>query len=248
MPFTSVNVDAKKTRLAKDASRWINEGGTTRKDLAELLHHQMEPHSSKELLALLFSHDHNAVNDHVAGLTMISEFYASVQAGEDKFGLSIDDIRNVCIANSDLPLKYASIKAHEPQSNLIAKNLEMVETVLSFLQSINYQFTDAEALCIVPTMIHKVSLCPRYMLNITNVLLHSSVMRENQFGSGFRISYRLLRRSLPTAVCFKLCSIMDYNPRLLKPDRVLLKNFQTCSESLAWLPVNQIRPSLGLLP
>jgi cytoskeleton-associated protein 5 len=156
MPFTSVNVDAKKARLAKDASRWINEAGTTRKDLAELLQHQMEPHSSKELVALLFSHDHNAVNDHVAGLTMIVDFYASVQAGDDKFGLPISAMHNVCIANSDLALKYASIKAHEPQPNLMGKNLDMVEAVLSFFQSIHYQFTDAEALCFIPTMVYKV--------------------------------------------------------------------------------------------
>lgn len=154
--LTSANFEAKKGRLAKDANRWINDGGTTRKDLAELLQHQMEPHSSKELVSLLFSHDHNAVNDHVAGMAKIVDLYSSVLAGEDTFG-SPSDLQNVCVANSDLVLKYASIKAHEPQSNLIAKILELVDIVLSLLQSVNYQLTDVEAQCFIPTMVHKVS-------------------------------------------------------------------------------------------
>ena len=161
--LTSANFEAKKSRLAKDTGRWINEGGTTRKDLAELLQHQMEPHVSKELVSLLFSHDHNAVNDHVAGMAKIVDLYSCVLAGEDTFG-SPSDLRNVCVANSDLVLKYASIKAHEPQSNLIAKVLELVDAVVSLLQSVDFQLTDIEAQCFIPTMVHKVndpSLTPR---------------------------------------------------------------------------------------
>jgi len=154
--LTSANFESKKTRLAKDAGRWINEGGVTRKDLAELLQHQMEPHASKELVSLLFSHDHNAVNDHVAGMAKLVDLYSSVLAGEDTFG-SLGDLQSVCVANSDLVLKYASIKAHEPQSNLIAKTLELVDAVVSLLQSVNFQLTDVEAQCFIPTMVHKVS-------------------------------------------------------------------------------------------
>jgi cytoskeleton-associated protein 5 len=158
--LVSANFEAKKARLARDTGRWVNEGGTTRKDLAELLQHQMEPHASKELISLLFSHDHNAVNDHVAGMARVVDLYSSVLAGEDTFG-SPSDLQNVCLANSDLVLKYASIKAHEPQSNLIAKTLELVDIVVSFLQNANFQLTDAEAQCFIPTMVHKVSKSSR---------------------------------------------------------------------------------------
>jgi len=154
--LTSANFEAKKARLAKDVGRWVNEGGTTRKDLAELLQHQMEPHASKELISLLFSHDHSAVNDHVAGMAKIVDLYSSVLAGEDTFG-SPSELQNVCVTNSDLVLKYASIKAHEPQSNLVAKILELVDVVVSLLQNVNFQLTDAEAQCFIPTMVHKVS-------------------------------------------------------------------------------------------
>jgi cytoskeleton-associated protein 5 len=154
-------VDTKKARLGKDAQKWVNEGGPTKKDLAELLQHQMEPHASKDLVTHLFSHDHNAVNDHLSGLTTMADFYSCVQAHDEKFGVPLEDMQVVALANFDLPLKYASIKAHEPQSNLIAKSLDVVDAVLGFLRSVNYQLSDPEALCIIPTMVYKVS-CRRF--------------------------------------------------------------------------------------
>ncbi|KAG2368513.1 armadillo-type protein [Suillus spraguei] len=155
LPFSSMNMEAKRARLAKDAQRWINEGGTTRKDLADLLQLQMEPHASKDLVAQLFSHDHNAVNDHVSGLTTMHDFFSAAESGDDKFGVPPDDLRAVALACSDLALKYVSIKAHEPQSNLSAKGLEVAEAVLAFLRSVDAQIDDSEALCFLPTLINK---------------------------------------------------------------------------------------------
>lgn len=149
LAFTSMNLDARKSRCSKDPNRWVNESGPTRKDLAELLNSQMEPHASKEVISRLFSHDHSATNDHITGISMLCDLYNSAQGADES-------VETVCLANFDLPLKYASIKAHEPQPNLISKCLELVETVLAFLRSINYQLTDNEALCFIPTIIFKV--------------------------------------------------------------------------------------------
>ncbi|KAJ7658710.1 hypothetical protein DFH06DRAFT_1407161 [Mycena polygramma] len=148
LPFSGTSSDAKKARLGKDASKWINEGGPTRKDLADLLQTQMELHTSKDLVARWFSHDHNAVNDHLSGLTTICDLFTTAQGADAA-------VEAVCLANFDLPLKYASIKLHEPQPNLVSKCLEVVETVLAFLRSVNYQLTDNEALCFIPTVVYK---------------------------------------------------------------------------------------------
>jgi cytoskeleton-associated protein 5 len=148
LPFYGTNMDTRKTRTGKDSNRWINESGPTRKDLADLLQSQMETHASKELITRLFSHDHNAVNDHIQGLNIISEAFSSA---ED------ESAEAVCLANFDLALKYVSIKAHEPQPNLISKCLEVVEAVLTFLRNANYQLADGEAVCFVPTIINKAS-------------------------------------------------------------------------------------------
>ncbi|KAJ7063272.1 microtubule associated protein [Mycena amicta] len=147
LPFFGTNIEAKKSRCGKDAGKWINEGGPTRKDLADLLQTQMESHASKELVAQLFSHDHNAVNDHMAGLTTMSELFAGAQGDPA--------VEAVCLANFDLAVKYASIKLHESQPNLVSKCLDAVESVLSFLRGVNYQLTDNEALCFVPTIVYK---------------------------------------------------------------------------------------------
>ncbi|KAH7930808.1 ARM repeat-containing protein [Leucogyrophana mollusca] len=155
LPLSSMNLEAKRARLSKDAQRWVNEAGPTRKDLAEILQHQMEPHASKDVIALLFSHDHNAVNDHVSGLSTIYDFFSAAESGDDKFGVSPDDLRAVGLASFDLPLKYVSIKAHEPQSNLISRCLDVVEAVVAFLRSVDAHLEDSEAMCFVPTLVYK---------------------------------------------------------------------------------------------
>ena len=156
LPLHGMSSDVKRVRLLKDVGKWVNEGGATRKDLADLLQHQMEPASSKDLIANLFSHDHNAVNDHVNGLTMLSDFYTDLQTGSDGLGLTEDDARVIGIANSDLALKYVSIKVHEPPSNLVSKCLDVIDAVLAFMRNIEYQLTEPEALCFIPTLVHKV--------------------------------------------------------------------------------------------
>ncbi|KAF9519981.1 hypothetical protein BS47DRAFT_1370532 [Hydnum rufescens UP504] len=129
LPFITGSPDPKRGRLAKDGSRWVIESGPSRKDLVEALQHQMETHASQELLSLLFSHDHNAVNDHIAGLTMICDCYTSTAAGEESFGVSIEEAKAILIANADLPLKYVSTKIHEPQPNLMNKCLDVVDSL-----------------------------------------------------------------------------------------------------------------------
>lgn len=163
--FHGMNPDAKRPRLGKDVQKWINEGGPTRKDLAESLQSQMEPVASKELVSKLFSHDHSAVNDHIAGLGMIAEFYSSAFGDET--------LEKICVASIDLPLKYVSIKVHESQSNLVAKCLDVVDAVLEFLRNVNYQLTDPEATCFVPTMVFKV----RYHFELHSIFANSNVAR-----------------------------------------------------------------------
>ena len=173
LAFTAVNPEVKRVRLTKDVNRWVNEGGSTRKDLAELLQSQMEPCTSKDLVARLFSHDHNAINDHIDGLGVIADFYSEALGADE-------NIEKLCIANLDLPLKYISIKAHEPQPNLISKCLDVVEAVLAFLRHTNYRLSDNEAMCFVPTMIYKV--CSFFLLSTNSLPCVSLAMPVNKFG------------------------------------------------------------------
>lgn len=155
--FNGSNLESKKSRLSKDSSRWVFDSNTVRKDASELLQHQMESHVSRDLISLLFSTSHNTLADNISGLNLIVDCYASAVAGEEKFGIPVSEMQSILLANSDLPLKYISMKVHEPQPNLISKCLDAVDNVLSLLRATNHQVSDAEALCFIPTLIHKVS-------------------------------------------------------------------------------------------
>ncbi|KAH8829174.1 microtubule associated protein [Flagelloscypha sp. PMI_526] len=145
--FHSNDTDARRGRLARDGTRWVNEGVSTRKDLADLLQSQMEPHASSTVIGLLFSPGHNAVSDNVAGLGMMSDFYTSAQGD--------DVLEQICLANLDFPLKYVSLKVHEPQPNLVSRCVDTVEAVVNVLRNVQYQLTDPEAMCFIPTLIYK---------------------------------------------------------------------------------------------
>jgi cytoskeleton-associated protein 5 len=157
-PFTTSNPDAKRNRLSKDAGRWTIESGPVRKDLADFLQTQMEPHVSRDISQSLFSHDHNAVNDWIAGMTVIADCYNHTLAGDERYGPTNESMRAILVANSDLALKYSCLRVHENQSNLVSKALDLLEAVVALLAEENYRLGDAEAACFVPTFVHKVSL------------------------------------------------------------------------------------------
>ncbi|CAG7849449.1 Spindle pole body component alp14 AltName: Full=Altered polarity protein 14 [Serendipita indica DSM 11827] len=154
-PFMNSNPESKKGRLAKDANRWVIESGPVRKDLADFLQAQMDNSTSKDVTGLLFSQEHNAVNDWVSGMTIISDCYANTLAGDERYGPTNEDMKAILIANSDLALKYACLRVHENQSNVVGKALDVVETVQALLAASDYRLTDAEAACFLPTFVHK---------------------------------------------------------------------------------------------
>jgi cytoskeleton-associated protein 5 len=130
-------------------------GGATPKDIADLLQYQMESNASKDLVANLFSHDHSVINDNVNELTMLSDFYTDLDLGAESLRLTEDETRTIGVANSDLALKYVSIKAHKPQPNLVSECLDVVDAVLALSSGVEYQLTEPEALCSIPTLVHK---------------------------------------------------------------------------------------------
>lgn len=148
LAFHTTDPDARRLRVARDSQRWINEGGPARKDLAELLRTQMDSHASKTLIDLLFSSSHNPVSDNVTGLGMMIDFYASAQGDEV--------LEPICLANLDFPLKYVSLKIHESQPNLVSRCVDTAESIVAFLRNAQYQLTESEALCFIPTLIYKV--------------------------------------------------------------------------------------------
>ncbi|KZT54281.1 ARM repeat-containing protein [Calocera cornea HHB12733] len=154
-PFSGTSLDNKRSRLAKDRGRFIFDSVAPSKDVIDLLQQQMEPHASKDLVAQLFSHDHNADRDHLLGLAVMDECFAAVLNEDDKYGLPYEDVMSILIANSDLPLKYSSIRLQDTSPTMTLRCLELITHVLELLNKADYSLTDGEVAAFVPSMIGK---------------------------------------------------------------------------------------------
>ncbi|KZV97682.1 ARM repeat-containing protein [Exidia glandulosa HHB12029] len=170
--FMGNNSEAKRARLAKDSGRWIIEGAPVRKDLGDVLHHQMEGHVAEEVLKHLFSTGHDPVADYVVGATEMLESFAKA-VGNDLDEMAQDELRATLLANSDLPLKYFSLRIHEPPPSLVTKCLDLLDGVLTFFRTIEYQVSDTEAQCFAPTLIHKLGDAREPVRNRVSVMLQS---------------------------------------------------------------------------
>ncbi|KZO91665.1 ARM repeat-containing protein [Calocera viscosa TUFC12733] len=154
-PFSGTNLDNKRSRLAKDRGKFIFESVAPSKDVVDALQQQMEPHTSKDLTAQLFSHDHNADRDHLLGVAAMDECFIAVLNEEDKYGVSYEDVMAILIANSDLPLKYCSVRLQDTNPTMTMRCLELITHVLELLNKADYSLTDGEVASFVPSMIGK---------------------------------------------------------------------------------------------
>ncbi|WVF67597.1 hypothetical protein IAT40_002355 [Kwoniella sp. CBS 6097] len=154
IPFITSDLAPRTTRLKRDTARWVLDASSkTTTDLNEYLHHQMEPHVAPELLSLLFSKDHRAEEDFMAGLSMIAEFYDD--STSTSFGLEDDDVKALQLANVDLALKYSALKLLSNNTQLANRCLEVLSHVVELMPKNNERFSDAEAKLFVPALVFK---------------------------------------------------------------------------------------------
>ena len=158
-PFTTTSSDARAARVKKDAVKWILDA-SSRRELSEYLAIQMEPHTSPELFALLFSKDHRAEEDFMTGLTTLAEFYDN---GAGLFGMAENEVQAIQLANVDLALKYSALQLLSNNTQLANRCLEVMRHVVETLPKYNERFSDAEAKLFVPALIFKVCRSPLYV-------------------------------------------------------------------------------------
>ncbi|KAK4685920.1 cytoskeleton-associated protein 5, partial [Tremellales sp. Uapishka_1] len=151
-PFVTDTSDARLARLKKDSTRWVMDA-SPKPDLSEYLLQQMEHHASPEAFALLFSKDHKAEEDFMAGLSAIVELYD--ERASSTFGLAEEEIKAVQTANFDLALKYAALKLYHNNTQLANKCLEVLAHIVDTLPSLTERFSDVEAKLFVPALIFK---------------------------------------------------------------------------------------------
>ena len=150
-PFVSSAPEPRAARLKRDATRWVLEAGN--KDLPEYLSAQMEPQTSPELFALLFSKDHRAEEDYMAALSAMTEFFD--RTAPTAFGIHEDELQAIQLANVDLALKYAALRLLSNNTQMANRSLELISRIIESMQARNERFSDTEAKLFAPALVLK---------------------------------------------------------------------------------------------
>lgn len=202
-PFRTAEFGPRLMRAKKDASRWVFAEKADQHH-TDLLASQMEPHASPELYSLLFSRDHDANKDFLAGMALIYACFADMAGEAAKFDMDEDALRNVLLCSLDLILKYVAIRMHDSNTQSISKSIELVEAIINDFASgpgasPRHSFDDYELQLLLPTMIAKVSAVkgPPVRISPLSSLSYLSSSATPSSSCGFRTSSR--------ARCATLC-------------------------------------------
>lgn len=153
-PFLAGAAESRSARLKKDSARWTLEA-SPKHDLFDYLAQQMEPHTSPEAFALLFSKDHRAEEDFMVALSLVADFYD--ENASAAFEISPEELSLVQLANVDLAVKYAALRLLSNNTQMANRCFDVISHVIETLQRYNERFSDAEAKLFVPALIIKVS-------------------------------------------------------------------------------------------
>lgn len=156
--FLTSDASAKSTRASKEIGplRWAVEG-SPRPDQVDYLQQQCLPHVSRGLLGLMFSRDHHSEQDHLAALDMLrSAAEAATYDEANVVASQQEETRRQMIANSDLILKYMSLRLCDNSTSSILSTLALTEAVTQLMLMASYHLTDYEAHCYLPTFVAKV--------------------------------------------------------------------------------------------
>lgn len=160
--FRSADESGKQSRAAREVGplKWFIDG-SARPDQIEYLQQQILPHATTELASLMFSKDHNSDRDHIAALAMLSANAKSVAYDElEASTVEQKQDRARLLANSDLVLKYITIRLCDQSSTIVLHCLDVIEALLRIMVLSSYHLSDYEAGAFLPSIIAKVSCQP----------------------------------------------------------------------------------------
>lgn len=169
-PFRSSDPNQKVLRHKKEtgAMRWVIEG-TPRQDQVDWLAGQMAPQVSSSLHAQLFSTDHSAERDYLAGLSVIDDCARDPATAGDACDLSEEEMRDRLVANFDLVVKYITLRIALTSTVITIKCLDLIDHLLPVLSRAEYRASDYEALPLLISLVNKVSrgLCSLHGSRLT---------------------------------------------------------------------------------
>lgn len=157
--FRTSDESGKHARAAREVGplKWVIEG-TARSDQIDFLQQQALPHISQDLASRMFSRDHNSDRDHAAAVAMLAEAAAAAGYGDgDIVPSAQEEARKQLLANSDLILKYITIRFCDTSSSIHLNCLDLVENLFQVMLLASYHLSDYEAASFLPSLMTKVS-------------------------------------------------------------------------------------------
>ncbi|KAI5480254.1 microtubule associated protein [Pseudohyphozyma bogoriensis] len=152
-PFRNADADAKRIRGSKETGvlKWVVEG-VPRPDQVEALFQQMLPNTSPDLLAQLFSKDHNAERDFGIALTTLDECARDSNVAAT-YDLSPEEMRARLVANVDVIFKYITLRIGLTSTTIKVKCLDLVEHLIPVLDAENHKLSDYETSALLLSLI-----------------------------------------------------------------------------------------------
>ena len=247
-PFRSSDPNPKVLRHRKETGsmRWAIEG-TPRADQVEWLSSQMASQISATLHAQLFSTDHSAERDFVAGLTAMDECAKDPMAAE-QFDLDGDEMRDRIIANLDLIIKYITLRIGMTSTTITVKCLDLIDHFMPLLVQSGYKMSDYEANPLLTCLISKVrSHCFLVASTLADKLLYRLEMGKKRFDNEFERSSNRFVQSTRSVRSSQRSSNKVSTTRMLEYEVNASKNSVNSTldtESVSTLPLKLFPRSL----
>lgn len=156
-PFNSADLQPKQSRAARESGplKWLVDG-PPRSDQVDALRAQMTPHTSPDLLALLFSQDHAAERDYTAALSYLIDCAGNATATAEACSIPASELKARLVANVDVIFKYVTLRLTQTSTTINLKCLDLVECIVKLLDEGGHKLSEYEASALLFSLISKV--------------------------------------------------------------------------------------------
>ena len=157
-PFKSADGQPKLIRQSKDigSNKWTVDL-IPRPEQVEFLYTQMAPHTNPDLLAQLFSKDHNAEKDFIAALTLLDDCVREPGFAEAQYDLSSEELAARMVANVDLVFKYITLRLSASNTTIIVRCLDLIEHIIPVMATEGHRLSDYEVHALLHSLVIRVS-------------------------------------------------------------------------------------------
>ncbi|KAI3618428.1 hypothetical protein CBS9595_002791 [Malassezia furfur] len=139
---------AQREKAAARQPPFLSVDGAVRGEQVEQVRHAMDACCAPGLVHALFSTDHNAERDWLAGLGTLQTYLVTPPPPDDERDLRV-------VASSDVLLRYVCVRLLDKNTSVALKCFEVLHALLAVLTTHAYALSDAEAHVLLPALLQR---------------------------------------------------------------------------------------------